>query len=217
VFGDNVHEFLAPCIYEGEGEMLGMAFFKSLVKTHGKEYFEPIGRVLFDAGIKTPNPANPMHAWMLRKPLAAYAKWWVGMRMIGRSKQNLSSLPPALQRYATAACEFLSDQGLEISAAMRTHQLKLADRQCSMIDLSQRLQDAVVILVTSLYGSRHTDPLTQQACEVICSQLWRGLKGERASNRDWRRVTELGGAIADTGWSELNGVEPEEILMKYAQ
>ena len=27
-----VHEFLAPCIYEGEGEMLGMAFFKSLVK-----------------------------------------------------------------------------------------------------------------------------------------------------------------------------------------
>ena len=32
MFGDNVHEFLAPCIYEGEGEMLGMAFFKSLVK-----------------------------------------------------------------------------------------------------------------------------------------------------------------------------------------
>ncbi|MBI3821227.1 MAG: acyl-CoA/acyl-ACP dehydrogenase, partial [Planctomycetes bacterium] len=42
LFGDNVHEFLAPCIYEGEGEMLGMAFFKSLVKEHGKAYFEPI-------------------------------------------------------------------------------------------------------------------------------------------------------------------------------
>jgi len=24
--GDNVHEYLAPCIYEGEGEMLGLAF-----------------------------------------------------------------------------------------------------------------------------------------------------------------------------------------------
>ena len=45
-FGDNVHDFLAPCIYEGEGEMLGMAFFKSLVKQHGKEFFEPIGRTL---------------------------------------------------------------------------------------------------------------------------------------------------------------------------
>ena len=37
LFGDNVYDFLAPCIYEGEGEMLGMAFFKSLVKEHGKQ------------------------------------------------------------------------------------------------------------------------------------------------------------------------------------
>src|SRR5262249_47036659 len=43
-FGDNVYDFLAPCIYEGEGEMLGMAFFKSLVKEFGKRYFEPIGK-----------------------------------------------------------------------------------------------------------------------------------------------------------------------------
>ena len=64
LFGDNVHEFLAPCIYRGEGEMLGMAFFKSLVKAHGKEYFEPIGRILFAAGIKQPNPFNPQHTWM---------------------------------------------------------------------------------------------------------------------------------------------------------
>src|SRR5207247_2240733 len=39
LFGDNVHEHLAPCIYEGEGEMLGMAFFKSLVKEHGRRFF----------------------------------------------------------------------------------------------------------------------------------------------------------------------------------
>ena len=44
LFGDNVHEYLAPCIYEGEGEMLGMAFFKSLVKEHGRQYFEPLGK-----------------------------------------------------------------------------------------------------------------------------------------------------------------------------
>ncbi|MEO8497719.1 MAG: acyl-CoA dehydrogenase family protein, partial [Planctomycetota bacterium] len=46
LFGENVHEYLAPCIYEGEGEMLGMAFFKSLVKQHGTVYFEPIGKAL---------------------------------------------------------------------------------------------------------------------------------------------------------------------------
>ncbi len=60
-FGDNIHEYLAPCIYEGEGEMLGMGFFKSLVKHHGKTYFEPIGKALAAAGIRQPNPLNPAH------------------------------------------------------------------------------------------------------------------------------------------------------------
>ena len=46
LFGENVHEYLAPCIYEGEGEVLGMAFFKSLIKEHGKTFFEPVGRAL---------------------------------------------------------------------------------------------------------------------------------------------------------------------------
>ena len=70
LFGDNVHEYLAPCIYEGEGEMLGMAFFKSLIKEHGKTYFEPIGKALQAAGIQQPNPLNPAHAWALRE-----ARW----------------------------------------------------------------------------------------------------------------------------------------------
>ncbi|MCA9131717.1 MAG: acyl-CoA/acyl-ACP dehydrogenase [Planctomycetales bacterium] len=215
-FGDNVHEFLAPCIYEGEGEMLSMAFFKSLVKAHGKQFFEPIGRIVYEAGIQSPNPANPHHAWLLKGPLTAYAKWWVGMRALGKAQPRLHDMPPALRRYAAHACDFLSGQAFEISAALRTHQLKLADRQCSMTDLSQRLQNAIVLLVTSLYGAQQQDPLTRQASEVLCGQLWRGLQGERASNRDWRRVTELGAAITEEGWSELEAIETEEIMRKYA-
>ncbi len=90
MFGDNVHEYLAPCIYEGEGEMLGMAFFKSLVKHHGKEYFEPIGKALHAAGIKQPNMANPAHAWLLRGPLARYAGWYVKRRFAGRTARRLA-------------------------------------------------------------------------------------------------------------------------------
>lgn len=217
LFGDNVHEFLAPCIYEGEGEMLGMAFFKSLVKSHGKEFFEPIGRILFEAGIKKPNPANPAHAWKLKGPLTAYAKWWVGMRMLGTVRPRLNSMPRSLARYAALSSEFLSSQCFDISGAMRTHQLKLADRQCSMIDLSQRIQDAVVILCTSLHGAHSKDPLTTDAAEVLCGQLWRGLTGERATNRDWRKITRLGGAIAEGGWAELDGIDPSDIMMRYSQ
>ncbi len=40
-----------------------MAFFKSLIKEHGKEFFEPIGKTLQSAGIKNFNPMNPAHAW----------------------------------------------------------------------------------------------------------------------------------------------------------
>src|SRR4029078_5883978 len=57
LFGDNLYDFLAPCIYEGEGEMLGLAFFKSLVKEHGRRFFEAIGQALTQHGLKALNHA----------------------------------------------------------------------------------------------------------------------------------------------------------------
>src|SRR5262249_45989379 len=72
LFGDNVYDYLAPCIYEGEGEMLGMAFFKSLVKEFGRQYFERIGKTAAAKQIKAPNPFNPLHAWKLRREFAPY-------------------------------------------------------------------------------------------------------------------------------------------------
>ncbi len=88
LFGDNVYDFLAPCIYEGEGEMLGMAFFKSLVKEHGKQFFEPIGKALQRHGMKTLNPLNPLHAWKLRHELAPYARWKFGQWFAPRDRQQ---------------------------------------------------------------------------------------------------------------------------------
>lgn len=217
MFGDNVHDFLAPCIYEGEGEMLAMAFFKSLVKGHGQQYFEPIGRVLFEAGIQQPNPLNPKHAWMLRGPMLAYARWWLGMRMLGSSHLHLSGLPVSLRAHAEFACEFLSDQCFEISAMMRKHQLKLADRQCAMIDLSRRIHNAVVILCTSLFASRRQSEVSRMAADVICHELRNQLTppSDRGKQRHWRRTTELGAFIAESGWEELIGIDPEEIQMRY--
>ncbi|WP_417745269.1 acyl-CoA dehydrogenase family protein [Rosistilla oblonga] len=214
-FGDNVHEFLAPCIYEGEGEMLGMAFFKSLVKQHGKDYFEPIGRALQAAGIKRPNPANPVHAWQLKGPLMRYARWYIGQRRAGRTLDTLDQMPPELRHHASFAQQYLADACFEISATMRTYQLKLADRQCAMAGLSQRLQDAVVILCTSLYGSQQTDPISHAAADVVCWHLRHRLLGTRPGPADFRRVTELGEAIADEGWSEISQIAEDPILMRY--
>src|SRR5205814_6475069 len=96
LFGDNVHEFLAPCIYEGEGEILGLAFFKSLVKEHGKAFFEPIGKALQREGIKQFNPMNPVHAWKLRKELGAYARWLLARKFSGSDRQRLPNIDARL-------------------------------------------------------------------------------------------------------------------------
>lgn len=215
LFGDNVHEFLAPCIYEGEGEMLGMAFFKSLVKQHGKEFFEPIGRILYEAGIKQPNLMNPAHLWKLKAPVAAYAKWFAGRRLPGVSKDALSDMPGNLRRHAEFARGFLSNSCFDISGMMRKYQLKLADRQCSMAQLSLRVQKAVTMLVTSLYASRQTCEVTRSAADVLCSHLQRGIEGALPNGADFRRVTELGAAISDSGWAALHDVEADGILMRY--
>src|SRR5467141_3698993 len=91
LFGDNVYDFLAPCIYEGEGEILGLAFFKSLVKEHGRAFFEPIGKALQREQIKAFNPMNPRHAWALRKEMGSYAKWRFSQMMNGKEKQDAPS------------------------------------------------------------------------------------------------------------------------------
>ncbi|MEZ6132726.1 MAG: acyl-CoA dehydrogenase family protein [Planctomycetaceae bacterium] len=215
LFGDNVHEFLAPCIYEGEGEMLGMAFFKSLVKQHGKDYFESIGRILFDAGIKQPNLANPAHLWKLRGPMTAYAKWYAGRRLLGVSRDSLAALPSDLRKHAEFARDFLSGSAFDISRMMRTYQLKLADRQCSMAQASLAVQDAVTMLVTALYGAKSDCEITRGAASVLCSHLKHRMLGTKPTGRDFRKVTSLGEAIAESGWAALHDVEAEEVMMKY--
>ena len=217
-FGDNVHEYLAPCIYEGEGEMLGMGFFKSLIKEHGKTYFEPIGRALAEAGIRQPNPMNPAHAWALRKAMVPYAGWMIGDLMHRPSAPNLpSGMPTELAAHAEFAALGLQRGRREIDKAMRKHQLRLADRQCRMSELSQRLQDHVVILTTSLWAAGQTDELVRDAADILCQDLTRKLTGRRPGDRYFRAVTRLGTAIADGGFAAIAGVPADEVLMPYAQ
>jgi alkylation response protein AidB-like acyl-CoA dehydrogenase len=215
LFGDNVHEYLAPCIYEGEGEMLGMGFFKSLIKHHGKEFFEPLGKAMVAAGLKKPNPLNPVHAWKLRGAIAPYAKWMGGQmtRMIPRPV--LPDMPANLREHAEYASYRLQRSALDISKTMSKFQLKLADRQCRMSEMSSRVQALVVMLCTSLYGARQQDELVRKAADVLCQDLARGLDGQRPTNDYFRTVTELGRAVANGGFASIAGLSPDEVMMPY--
>ncbi|MEX2315633.1 MAG: acyl-CoA dehydrogenase family protein [Pirellulales bacterium] len=214
-FGDNIHEFLAPCIYEGEGEMLAMGFFKSLVKHHGKTYFEPIGKALVAAGIRAPNPLNPSHMWALKDVAMPYLKWLVARRLMPLAAAQLPDMPKPLREHAEFACERLQRMALEISGTMSKFQLKLADRQCRMAELSLRCQDLITMLATSLYASRHDDTVIQDAAYVMCESLRQKQLGRRPSNHYFRRATELGAAVAEGKFPSLAGAKPDEILMRY--
>lgn len=215
LFGDNVHEFLAPCIYEGEGEMLGMAFFKSLVKQHGKEFFEPIGKALHSAGIKQPNPLNPAHIKALAGPALKYGKWLMGRKMSSSQTPDWPRMPTNLKGHAEFAATWLQRSCLEITGTMRKHQLKLADRQCRMAELSQRVQNATTILCTALYAARQDDALVQDAADCFCQHLTAKLLGHRPSDRYLRGVTGVGEAIVDGKFKSIEGLHPDEILMQY--
>jgi alkylation response protein AidB-like acyl-CoA dehydrogenase len=217
LFGDNIHEYLAPCIYEGEGEMLGMGFFKSLVKKHGTTYFEPIGKALAAAGISKPNPLNPAHMWALKEAALPYAKWVVARRLMRVAAPQLPEMPKELAEHAAFACERLQRMALEISGTMSRFQLKLADRQCRMAELSQRCQDLITILATSMYAGRHEDVVVRDAADVLCQNLRQKLLGRRPSNQYFRRVTDLGAGIADGEFKSIAGLEPDQILMRYEQ
>ncbi|CAN5616042.1 hypothetical protein BH11CYA1_BH11CYA1_40670 [soil metagenome] len=215
LLGDNIHDFLAPCIYEGEGEMLGMAFFKSLAKQHGVTYFEPIGKAIPRAGLKKFNPLNPLHGFALRNELVPYAFWWMGKQLEGVDSHEIPGMSLELKAHVDFALEFLSDTPLELSQNMVKHQLKLADRQCRIAEMSQRAQDAIIILVTALWAHNEKNPIIEAAADILCQDLRCKLTGERPSDSYFKAASKLADQIIDGKFPGLSEVAVQEILFKY--
>ncbi len=214
-FGDNVHEFLAPCIYEGEGEMLGMAFFKSLAKVHGQTFFEPIGMALQREKLKTLDPMNPAQVWALRNELIPYAFWFVGKQLEAPDQRDMDNINPMLKQHVDFAIETLSSLPLELSGAMVKHQLKLADRQCRIAYMSQRVQDAITILVTALWANKQTDEVYAYAGDILCQDLTRKLNGEGPSDSYFKACSRLADRIIEGNFSALEDILPEDIMFTY--
>ncbi len=216
-FGDNVHDFLAPCIYEGEGEMLGMALFKSLVKRHARERFEPIGKVLQREGIRRPDLRNPRHLWHLKGPLWSYARWWGRQTLRPPRRGVLPPMSGELKTHADFAVDWLSSVWREITATMRKHGLNVADRQCRLAELSDRIQTATVILVTALHAANQEEEIVRRSADCVCRELTHRLTGRRATDRDLRVLVETGAAVIEAGFPMLDAIPPRDILMPYSR
>lgn len=215
MFGDNVHDFLAPCIYEGEGEMLGMAFFKSLAKQHGQRFFEPVGRALQRESIKSFKPTNPAHAWALRNELMPYAFWRMAKQVAPPASYDGPKLSALLLPHVEFAIDQLERSPIELSSAMVKHQLKLADRQCRIAELSQRIQDAVTMLVTCFWAQQQENQTLEMSADILCRDMRRKLTGDRPDDAYFKAASRLADIIIDGGFPGLAEIERADIVLSY--
>src|SRR5262249_18583746 len=147
--------------------------------------------------------------------LGAYAKWKMAQMVQGRDRQTVSGMDRRLQEHVDWALQAFGDLRKEISGAMVKHQVKLADRQCRIAELSQRGQDVVTLLVTTLWAHQRKSETTTMAADVLCQDLRRKLTGQRPSDAYFKQVSQLADAVLAGGFEELAGVPRGEILQKY--
>jgi hypothetical protein len=105
--------------------------------------------------------------------------------------------------------------GMEISGIMRKHQLKLADRQCRMAEISQRVQDTVVLLVSALWGGRREGEVAADAADILCQDLRQKLSGKRPSDGYFRDCARLADRIIGGDHDALAEAPLGDILMPY--
>src|SRR5262249_15366065 len=129
---------------------------------------------------------------------------------------NLTHLNARFAPHVDFALHQLRQAPWELSSTLTKHQLKLADRQCRMAELSQRVQDAVVIVVTALWGNRQDEETSQIAGDILCQDLRRKLTGERPSDSYFRDCDRLAEMIIEGRFAAITGAPQAEILRPYA-
>jgi acyl-CoA dehydrogenase len=141
----------------------------------------------------------------------------MGQKFVGADRQSVVGMDKQLTDHLSFALRQFQKYPEEISGAMRKHQLKLADRQCRMAELSQRVQDTVVMLVTALWANQQKNQVVIGAADILCQDLRRKLTGERAPDHYYRSTAQLAEKIIAGGFPGLEDIPRQDILMKYKQ
>ncbi len=121
----------------------------------------------------------------------------------------------ALKGHIDFAIEVLEKSPAELSDAMTKHQLKLADRQCRIAEMSQRIQDAITMLVTCFWAQQVDNRVVEMAADVLCQDMQRKLSGERPTDSYFKACSELADEIIKGGFPGLNEIDRTDIIFPY--
>ena len=216
LIGDNVHDYLAPSIYEGQNDMLSMKFFATLAKDHGVKYLLPIGDAIKE--VKKGKFASGLTK--LCGAGLAYFGWKTCRKL--RSFMPEEECPTIAEvesrrlrkhlKFGVNTCVKLS---LEISGAMSKHGAKLADEQSLVVHLSQRVQDCILLIVTALQAAKSGDEGTIAAADILCQDLTRKLTGAQPNAKYFRDCARLADLVMEGKFKPLDGTAESPILRQY--
>lgn len=238
MFGDNLHDYLAPCIYEGEGEMLSQKFFGTLIKEQQNKFFLPIAmkvKELQDAGKMAGkfNPVNPWHAWMMRSVLTPFTLWIVSRSawlfgqkvkgLFGARFPELNWMPKRLRNHASYAAAKLQERSVPMSIITAMLQNRLLEEQCFLAKMSEEVQDLVIIASTSIWAARKGDPTTSLAADILCENLRFGIEGNKPKTlrgfiwyiKHFGKRARLGKMVLEGKFDVLDGLQSGQILQRY--
>ena len=86
-----------------------------------------------------------------------------------------------------------------------------------MMEMSQRIQDTVTILVTALWADQQGDEAWVLAADMLCRELRRRWSGMRISDSDVRLARRVAELVLDRRFPALQGVAEAPILMPYPE
>lgn len=232
IVGDNIHDLLAPMIYEGEGEVLAMAFFKGLIKDPGNSYMGPVMAAMAASGVemkyllkwrgaktlaqvgKLLKPGNLLRLVRASLPMAG---WIFRTETRFGDFQSVSEVNPKLRRHAKFALKNFTRLAKRIERAMLKYQVALADRQLQMVQMSMAVQRTVTMLAVVQYATERGDEATIAAADVLCRDLTMQLVGGLPDDGYFRACTRLARLVADGKFTQLDGVPQAAILRQYDQ
>jgi alkylation response protein AidB-like acyl-CoA dehydrogenase len=231
IVGDNLHDFFAPSIYEGENEMLAMAFFKSIVKQFGTKYMGPMLSKSAELGIDlNQSPAKVTlqmatrldKAFKMRKEILSVVGKAMSIETRFGDKQAVRGLDKSLQAHVDFALGQFVANGKALYRTMLTHGLKLQDEQELMVDvLSMPIQQAVTMLVTALHAHAKGDEATKLAADVLCMDLRAQISGKaiKTDAKQYRRYirnsSKLADLVVEGKFHQLDGAVETAILRQY--
>jgi alkylation response protein AidB-like acyl-CoA dehydrogenase len=228
-FGDNVHDLLAPLIYEGEGDMLSMGFLKSLIKDHAENYFAPIadkvnqlkseGKLRKDFD---PGNGKLTEMWKLRKEAFPYAMWVaknkigaIWEKVVGTGDKLPADMPKDLKKHLAFAAKGLRGMVGKIDDQMRKYGPALQDEQCMLVDLSKDTQNLLMMAVVACWGSEQKDPVMKKAAGLLCEELKVKVTGGRLGSRYHKGLASLGRDVIEGKFTPIEGLAGGKILQPY--